>query len=165
MLSGPMMLHAHGHLEMIYLGGFPLFLAAWIGFVDHPSRARLGAAVALYLFLVAGAAYYFVLGLVPPVAYVVWRLASAKEHLHWLRARLLLGSVPTHSCSPFVLAPLFAAQIWGVVHGYAMTRSRLEFEHFVAPWWSYFVPTNQHRLARLLPMDLFPTAVASDRWG
>ncbi|MGA9921894.1 MAG: hypothetical protein WBQ29_00740 [Isosphaeraceae bacterium] len=154
MLSGPMMMHAHGHLEMIYLGGFPLFLAAWIGFVDHPSRARLGAAVALYLFLVAGAAYYFVLGLVSPVAFVVWRLASAKEHLHWLRARLpwfvayaLLLSV--------CLIPLFAAQIWGVVHGYAMTRSRLEFEHFAAPWWSYFVPTNQHRLARLLPMDLF----------
>src|SRR5208283_5217435 len=125
---------------MIYLGGFPLFLAAWIGFVDQPGRARLGAAVALYLFLVAGAAYYFVLGLVPPVAYVVWRLASAKEHLHWLRARLpwfgayaLLLSV--------CLVPLFAAQIWGVVHGYAMTRSRLEFEHFAAPWCSDSVPT------------------------
>ncbi len=35
MLSGPMMIHAHGHLELIYVGSFPLFLAAWIRFVDR----------------------------------------------------------------------------------------------------------------------------------
>ena len=112
MLSGPMMMHARGHLELIYLGGFPLFLAVWIGFVDHPSRVRLGAAVALYLVLVAGAAYYLVLGLVPPVVYVLWRFATTEARLHWLRARL-----PWFGAFALVLSlclvPLFAAQVWG----------------------------------------------------
>ena len=28
-LSGPVMLHAHAHLELIYVGSFPVFLLAW----------------------------------------------------------------------------------------------------------------------------------------
>ena len=40
MLSAPMMIHAAGHLELIYVGTFPLFLVAWMRFVDRPSRGE-----------------------------------------------------------------------------------------------------------------------------
>src|SRR5207248_3581183 len=49
MLSAPMILHSHAHLELIYVGGFPLFLAAWLKFVDRPSRGRLAWAAASYI--------------------------------------------------------------------------------------------------------------------
>ena len=39
MLASPMMMHAHGHLETMQLGGVPLFLAGWLRFVDRPAEA------------------------------------------------------------------------------------------------------------------------------
>jgi hypothetical protein len=30
MLTAPMLVHAHAHLELIHVGGFPLFLVAWM---------------------------------------------------------------------------------------------------------------------------------------
>src|SRR4051812_4861618 len=44
MLSTPVMLHGRCHLELITVGAFPLFLSAWMGFVDRPSRRGLLAA-------------------------------------------------------------------------------------------------------------------------
>src|SRR5262249_13241906 len=65
MLSAPMMLHAHGHLELIYLGSIPLFLVAWLRFVDLPGRGRLAAAVLAYILVAMSAAYYSVFAIMP----------------------------------------------------------------------------------------------------
>ncbi len=64
MLSGPMMLHAHGHLELIYLGSFPIFLLAWLRFLERPGWRRLVAAAGLYILMSTCAAYYMVMGIV-----------------------------------------------------------------------------------------------------
>ena len=140
MLSGPMMMHAHGHLEMIYLAGFPLFLAAWIGFVDYPGRKRLAAAMVLSIPRGGSGV------LLRPWAGSAGGLSGlesgrSQRRINWLRARVpWLGAYAL--LLSVCLLPLFAAQIWGVAHGYAMTRSRLEFERFAAAWWGYFVPTR-----------------------
>src|SRR5262249_16459989 len=47
MLSGPMLLHACGHLELITLGWVPLFFIAWLRWVDRPTGGRLLAALGL----------------------------------------------------------------------------------------------------------------------
>ena len=41
MLCGPMLMHAHGHLETMQLGVVPPFLVGWLRFVDQPGRRRL----------------------------------------------------------------------------------------------------------------------------
>jgi hypothetical protein len=41
MLGTPMMIHSFVHQVLIQLGGFPLFLIAWIRFVDRPAQGRL----------------------------------------------------------------------------------------------------------------------------
>ncbi len=61
MLCGPMLMHAHGHLETMQMGGVPLFLLAWIRFVDAPNRSRLALAAGVYLLVVAAAPYFAVL--------------------------------------------------------------------------------------------------------
>lgn len=101
MLSGPMMMHAHGHLEMIYLGGFPLFLAAWIGFVDHPSRCGWERR-SRFIFswsrerpITSYSGWYRRSLLLSGVSPVPKNTSTGYE-------RGCLGSLPTHSCSPFV---------------------------------------------------------------
>jgi hypothetical protein len=71
MLSGPMVLHAKGHLELLYVGCFPLFLAAWMRFVDEPSRRRLAWAVGLYVLVGLCSSYVLVLATVPAALYVL----------------------------------------------------------------------------------------------
>ena len=89
MLSAPMLLHGMAHLELIYVGTFPLFLAAWIAFVDRPTPARLAWAAGAFLLTSAGAAYFSVFSVLPSALYVAW---SAPRHdkarlLRWLRDR------------------------------------------------------------------------------
>ena len=54
MLCGSMTVHAFGHLELLYLGGFPIFLVAWLRFVDRPGVKRLCATAAAFVLLAAG---------------------------------------------------------------------------------------------------------------
>ena len=42
MLCGPMMMHAHGHLETMQMGAVPLFLIGWLRFVDLPGSPESG---------------------------------------------------------------------------------------------------------------------------
>ena len=93
MLCGPMLMHAHGHLETMQMGGVPLFLLAWLRFVDRPTRGQLALAAGMYLLVVAGAPYFAVLCVFPAAWYVAWsgwttrrdrRLGWARERAGWL---------------------------------------------------------------------------------
>src|SRR5262249_22321144 len=41
MLGGPVLMQAHGHLELTALGSVPIFLVSWMRWVDQPTKGRL----------------------------------------------------------------------------------------------------------------------------
>ena len=152
-----MMMHGQGHLELIQLGAVPVFLVAWLRFVDRPTPGRLLAAWAAFVLVAASAAYFVVLAPVPAAWYVAWRAYDAARRgdgaWAWLRARVvpLLGFaalvVP-------VLLVLFSPQVWAAVarvHGDAGPWA--EFEWYGVPPWGYVVPTG---LARPRPAPAGP---------
>lgn len=164
MLCGSMMVHAPGHLELLYVGWFPIFLVAWMRLVDHPSPRRLMAASALFVLVAMGAAYFMIQAIVPASLYVVWRAvpsgrvgwkAWSRRRVGWFAGFVAL-SVPA-------LAVLFSAQFWASAHGFSVHRPESHYAAFTAPIWSYAVPTSQHRLARLLPFDLYEAALYGGR--
>jgi hypothetical protein len=151
MLAGPVMVHGLGHLELTYLGGVPLFLLAWLRFVDAPTPGRLAAAVGAYALAGACAAYYAVLATVPAAWYVAWRLAIGGEESRgrWLRARagwLLAFAV---AAGPAVLASS-PSQVWACLHGATLVRAKESFESCGVPLRSYVTPTSVHALGRAL---------------
>jgi hypothetical protein len=156
MLSGPVMLHGHGHLELIYLGAFPLFLVAWLRFLDRPGWGRLASAAGLYLVMAACAAYYMVLATAPAALAVAWGASSAgrKGARAWLasRAPWLAGFVALVLPG---LAALFAGNLWGAAHGFTVARSWTDAAITGASPPGYVVPTPFHRLGRLLPFNLY----------
>ncbi len=158
MLSGPMTAHAHGHLELIYAGLFPLFLAAWMRFVDRPSRKGLILASAGYVLVAMSAAYFMVFAIFPAALYVVWRAAREGRAgaALWVRERSpwFLGFAGVSL--PFLLF-LFSGHLLAVGQGHSLTRSREEFSHFGAPLWNYLSPTPEHRLSAWLPASLCST--------
>ncbi|MEO6809259.1 MAG: hypothetical protein ABI353_09140, partial [Isosphaeraceae bacterium] len=151
MLSGTLMFHASAHLELVYLGGVPLFLAAWLRFMDTPSRARLAAVVGLYLLVALSAAYFAVFVTIPAALDVALRSIGAlrRRDWSWIKTRLswLIGFsalvVP-------LLALLFANQIWAASQGYPFPPERCEHMYRVqgTPWWSFLTPTIFHRLGK-----------------
>src|SRR5262249_49001277 len=62
-----------------------------------------------------------------------------------------------------VLAIVFSAQIWAMVHGVPMVRSRGEFDRYGAPLWGYLLPTWEHRLNSYLPFAPYPAALG-EKW-
>jgi hypothetical protein len=156
MLSGPTLAHSQTHSELIYLGCFPIFLAAWIRFVDRPSRTRCFGAIALYLCVATCAAYYAAMAVVPAGLYVLWRISGAVSRRHW---RWPLHRVPwlvIFAVATVVpLAFLFSNQLWSRSHGYSLDRSMYEFRKYGTSLWTYVIPTTSHALGRLLPCDVY----------
>jgi hypothetical protein len=156
MLSGPMLQHAQGHLELVYLGSVPLFLMTWVRFVDQPGLSRVGWAVAAYLLVALCAGYYAPLAAVPAGVYLAVRaLRGIRLHrVDWLVRRAgwlaLFGSVVLPA-----LLFLFGSQIWSVSHGYALDRSLFEYRKYGTEPWTYLAPTTQHALGACLPWDLY----------
>jgi hypothetical protein len=159
LLSGPMMLHALGHLELIGQGWFPLFLVGWMRWLEQPTRRRLLVAASLYLLVALSAAYFAVLAVVPPALYALWHLCrNGRVGVRpWLRTRGLPLLAFVALVLPF-LGLFFFNQFWSRWHGYALARPRDEFFHNGAPWWGCFVPNALHRLGRLLPADCYRQA-------
>jgi len=157
MLCGPMLMHAHGHLETMQMGVVPPFLIAWIRFNEAPAWRRLGWAAAAYLLVVAAAPYFAVLAIFPAAWYSVWsvRWRQVKQRAIWVSgfAAIVLPGV----------ALLFGAQIWAWAHGFPMTRSKRLFDHFGAPPWSGFVPTSRHILGEKLAPRFFESVGFGDR--
>jgi hypothetical protein len=164
MLCGPMLMHAHGHLETMQMGAVPLFVVGWIRFVDSPGWIRLLAAVGLYLLVVACAPYFAVLAVFPAVWYVAWSVFSAKSGSRrtwvWSRSGWLAGFGAMVLPG---LALLFSSQVWAAQHGYSMARTRLQFDQFGAPLWSSFVPSPLHALGKFVTPDLFAATGYSSR--
>jgi hypothetical protein len=156
MLSGPMLIHAFGHLELITLGWFPLFLAGWMRWLDEPSRRRLFLAVGLYVLVCMSAAYFGVFALVPAVLYAAGQmLANGRSGiLPWLRVRLGAFAAFAGLTVPLLLL-LFSSQLWSRAHGYSLSRPRGEFDFYGAPAWSSAVPSSYHTLGRVLPSDWY----------
>jgi hypothetical protein len=163
MLSGPLMLHAHAHLELLYVGAFPLFLVAWLRFVDGPSRGRLAAAAGTFLLLTMGAAYFLVLAIPPAALYVGWRMGGeGRSAWLWLKRRLSwLAGFALAVLPPLLL--LFAGQFWAIAHGHSLRREHSQFEYYAAPLWAYWTPTENHRLGTLLPFNVYAEAGYSRR--
>src|SRR5262249_40667374 len=90
MLSGPVLLHALGHLELVTLGWFPLFLVAWMCWIDRPGPGRLLAAAGLYLLVAMSAGYFAVFATVPAALYAAHAAASGglAGVPAWVRSRL-----------------------------------------------------------------------------
>ena len=159
MLCGPMLMHAHGHLETMQMGAVPLFLIAWLRFVDRPGRGRLAVATLLYLLVVACAPYFAVLAIFPAGWYVAWSLwrEGSGSRWAWIRPRLPWLAGFAVAAMPG-LAVLFSSQIWAAAHGYEMSRPRSQFNWFGAPMWGYLVPSGWHALGRPFPSDLYEVA-------
>jgi hypothetical protein len=156
MLSGPMLLHARGHLEIIQLGTVPLFLAAWLRFFDRPSRGRLVAAAGLYVLVAASAAYYAVLVVVPAALYVAVQAGGAWRggERGYLRARLLwLLGFAAAVVPPALL--LFGNQLWALAQGHIPPQPWEHFVGFGTSLWTYVIPTQLHRLSALMPTDIY----------
>jgi hypothetical protein len=168
LLSGPVLLHAHGHIELITLGWLPLFMVGWIRWVDRPSKDRFLLALLLYFMVALSAAYFAVFALVPAVVYVVWRYVRAFSGA----LQGCAGVMPTLPCgaplngalvrlSAFALAAaagsllIYFPQIWSRLQGYSLPRPKGEFNYYGAPLWSFLVPSYQHALGRLLPSDYY----------
>ena len=166
MLGGPMMLHAMGHLELIFLGGFPLFLWAWLRLVDRPTRGRLVGAVGYYLLLALIAAYYAVFAIFPAALYVVWKMGQGgyRTAWPWFRGRIgwFLGFAA--AVVPGLLL-VFSNQLWAMVHGYVFPKAFAEFKIHGAPLWGYALPTPYHPLGRLLPTNPYATLGMMERLG
>jgi hypothetical protein len=152
MLSGPMTLHARGHLELIYVGTVPLFLAAWLRLLERPSGRRLVAAAALYVLVAMSAAYFTILTVLPAgLAWMAEALRAGrgnrgrwlKERTPWLIGFLVL-TLPG-------LVLLFAGHLWTSAHGFSLERSKPEFDRYGTSLWTYVLPSALHGLGRVLP--------------
>lgn len=154
MLSGPVMLHSHVHLELIFVGGFPLFLLAWMRFIDRPTPGRMLAAAAGFVLVAMCAAYFMVFAIFPAALYLAWKASRQPraEVVRWVRRRVAWLAGFAAVCLP-VLLVLFAGQIWNVAHGHAGLRPREEFDRYGAPWWAYLVPVAPQVLQGFLPLD------------
>ena len=98
MLNTPLLMHAHAHLELIYVGGFPLFLVAWMRFVDRPGRARLVLAALGYLVLAMSAAYFLVFAIFPAALYVVWQALRGGWRSAWPWVSRPARAATRHRC-------------------------------------------------------------------
>ncbi len=114
----PMLLRAHGHLELMFVGSIALFLASWVLWVDRPTRRGLGVVAAFYLLVAASAAYFAVLTIVPACLYVAWAAANAgrRQMRPWLRERLGWFAAFVALVGPGLLL-VFSSQLWALAQG------------------------------------------------
>jgi hypothetical protein len=154
MLGTPMLFFSHGELEQITVGWFPLFLVAWLRFVDRPSRGRLFASTVLYLLVAMSAPYFGVFAVFPASLYVAWRGIEAGRtgFPAWIRLRWRWFAGFVAMVAPAV-GLLFSSQIWALRHGFSMARPEAEFALCRAPLWGYLVPCPWHALSKILPFD------------
>lgn len=156
MLSAPLMIHASAHLELVWVGWFPIFLVWWMEFIDRPTRGRLLLAALGFLLVTASAAYYMVFAVFPATLYVVWSAARLGPRgavsWTWKRSPWFLGLIGL--TLPFILI-LFSGHIWTLTHGFSLERSREEFNVYGAPLWGFVTPTSSHLLGALIGRDLY----------
>ncbi len=158
MISQPMLFFSQAELEQITVGWYPLFLIAWIRWVDRPSGRGLAAVVLLYLLVAMSAPYFGVFAVFPATLYVIWRwVASARTGAgvwNWVWQRSGWFATFAIMTAP-VMILLFANQIWALQHGFTLQRPDEEFYKCRAPLWGYLVPTPLNRLSWFLPFNTY----------
>lgn len=158
MLSGPMIGRACGHLELMYVGTFALFLASWIDLVDAPTRRRMLTAAACYLLMGLSAAYFLVYAVIPAALYVAWAGAASgsTDAQAWLRARsgALIGF---GTLVGLPLIGLFTAHLWAARHGYTAPRAESAFLAASTPLWGYLLPLPSYRFEPWFPVNPYRT--------
>ncbi len=162
MLSAPVMLHAHAHLELHFIGTIALFVASWLKLLNRPSGKTFAATVFCFALMAASAAYFVVLMVVPTIWITAWRLVqlTRQEGKPALFQRMKWLSGFGFAALPIVVL-LLSNQVWALTHGAVMTRSRAEFTSVFssAPLWGYFTPTAYHFLSPyLMPFDAYSAA-------
>ncbi len=152
MIGAPMMFFSHGELEQITVGWFPIFLIAWLRWVDRPTGRGLAAAAGFYALVAMSAPYFGMFAIFPATLYVLWRMVGAGRSgmVGWLRARIGWFAAFGAISAP-VLLVLFSNQVWALMHGFSMARPDWEFAMCRAPLWGYFVPSPSHALGRFSP--------------
>src|SRR5205085_1444599 len=128
-----------------WVGWFPIFLIGWMKFVDRPTRGRLALATLGYVLVAMSAAYYMVFAVFPAVAYVLWGAARCgpRGAWPWLRSRTPWFLGMAAMTLPCILV-LFSSHLWALTHGFALERSRAEFNSYGAPLWGFLAPTTKH---------------------
>ena len=155
MISTPIMMRGHGHLELMYAGSMALFLAAWINWVDRPGRKGLLLAASSYLLAALCAAYFALLPIVPAVIYVAWRMIAAgglrDGGRRWLASRLGGFAAFVALTVPGLLL-IFSSQFWASTRGISMDRPLSAFARFGTPIWAYLIPTTHHAAYAAYPV-------------
>jgi hypothetical protein len=159
MLSGPVLLHANGHIELITLGWLPLFMVGWIRWLNQPTTGRFLLALLLYTLVALSAAYFAAFALVPAAIYLIWQASRGgyRQVLPWLGCRIGWRSAFAIAAAAG-LSLIYLPQILSRLVGYSLSRPKGEFNFYGAPPWSYLVPSYLHGLGRLLPYDLYAQA-------
>lgn len=155
MLSAPMLLHGHGHIELIQLGSVPLFLGAWLAWLERPGRGRFLGAVGAYLLVAMSAQYFALMTIAPAIVMLTWIAKGSSDGMFgWLRRRwgglAGFGLLSLHGISL-----LYVSQLLAIVGGMRMERLRSEFDAYGVPWWAYVIP---------IPGLGFERAVALNWW-
>jgi hypothetical protein len=158
MISTPMMMRAHGHLELMFAGSMALFLAAWVAWLDRPGRRRLLLAVASYLLVALSAAYFAVLTIVPAVMYVAWRWIAEFRRNGWTGStRWLVGRLGGFAAFLLMAIPglmvAFSSQFWAKAHGFDMERPLTVFTRYYTPLSAYLIPTPRHLASAVFPVN------------
>lgn len=159
MLSGAMMARGVGHLELLYLGSFPLFMTAWMRFVDSPTRRRMLLAAGGFLLVTMSAAYYMVFAIFPATLYVIWTWVRAIRlgEKGWLLARLRLFSGFIAVVLP-VLLVLFSGNIWAESHKFQPMRSDDIFRRVFTPLSGYIFPEGDQFFEPFFPLNPYRDA-------
>jgi hypothetical protein len=159
MLSGPVLLHAIGHIELITLGWLPLFIVGWMRWLEHPTTGRLLLALALYFLVALSAAYFAVFATVPAAVCVIWHATRGGygHALPWFSRRIGWLSAFAFTAAAG-LSLIYYPQILSRLQGFSLARPKGEFNFYGAPPWSYLTPSYLHWLGRLLPEDLYAGA-------
>jgi len=154
MISMPMIFFSMGELEQITVGWFPIFMIAWLRWVDRPTGRGLAAVAGTYILVAMSAPYFGVFVIFPAALYVAWRAIGVGRSgiLPWLGARAGWLAAFAAITAP-VMVVLFLTQIWAMTHGHTMARPDSEFAMCRAPLWSYAVPSPWHQLGKILPFD------------
>ncbi len=159
MVSGPVMIHSHAHLELVFVGVFPLFMLAWINFLDRPTLRRAFIAAVAYVLLASSAAYFMVFGIFPALLYFLWRgfLRPRDYRVSWFISRTRWSGLFTLFTLPLLLV-LFSGQLIEILEGDTIHRPRSEFDQYGMPWWGYVIPPSANYLSQLFSFDPYKLA-------
>jgi hypothetical protein len=109
MLSAPFVSHAFGKTELLPIGVVPLFLWAWMRFIDRPGGRSLLASLGAYGLVAASCIELVVTALAVAIAYGAWRAARAgsQDVRGWLGDRW--PSLAVFACAALLGAVMIRA--------------------------------------------------------